>query len=325
VRIFDVVVIGNVTVDHVLTMVGPPPRGDKAYASALSAYPGGQAANAAYTMAGLGLSVRFVGRFGEDAAGRASWNSLVEAGCDLTGSVLVEGCPHNFAVVMVDSGTGERSIVTHCDARLSMPPDALAPGLFADVRAFYTDGTQPSASLRGLRLARDVGAMTIADAESHAGWLSQALPWLDELIAPNHVLLQLAGRAHETPDGELFPPAELLESITRRGPRTVVATAGAAGCTALVANSATTSIFVQAQEIRPLDTTGAGDAFHGGYVTARLRGLRPRRALEFATAVAAAACATAGPRTAMDRLHELAGELMRPRTPRWKGAGTTGG
>jgi len=306
----DVLVIGNVTVDHVLTLDGPPPRGEKAYASALSAYPGGQAANAAYTMACLGLAVRFVGRFGADAAGRESWNVLMEAGCELTGSMFVEDCPHSFAAVMIDSCTGDRSIVTYRDPRISMPQGALVPEGFADVRAFYSDGMEPAATLRGLRLARAAGVMTFADAES-TDWLSDGLPWLDELVSPATVLRELASEADQRPDDAPLPSAELLESIARRGPRTVVATAGAAGCAGLASEPAPTLVSVPALDICPVDTTGAGDAFHGGYLAARLRGFPLRQALEFATAAAAVACATWGPRPPMARLRELAHQLTK--------------
>jgi sugar/nucleoside kinase (ribokinase family) len=300
----DVLVLGNTTADRVMVVDGPWRAGTKAVAAGSRVVPGGEGANVAVTLAALGLRVHYLGRFGDDDAGAASRAALADAGCVLDGCVTVAGCPHHHAVVVVDRATGERSIVSHRDPRLDLPPDAVEPAWVERVGALSTDGQESAPSLAAAKLAREAGATVFADAERGDDALADLLPWVDELVVPLTVLRQLAGR--EATD------EKVVHAAARRGPRVVVGTAGADGCLAFADDHDHDRhhvAHVPAQPAAVVDTTGAGDAFQAGYIAARLGGARLEPALRFASTVAARKCGVAGPRLHAEGVAPLRADL----------------
>lgn len=315
-RPVDVLVLGNTTADRVMVVGGPWRAGAKAVAVASSDVPGGEGANVAVTLAALGLRVHYLGRFGDDGGGAASRAALERAGCLLDGCVPVPGCPHHHAVVIVDRATGERSIVSHRDPRLDLPPDAVAPEWVERARALSIDGQEPRPALAAARLAAGCGTTVFADAERGDAALGELLPWVDELVVPLAVLGELAGEAplaqRDGPSAAPTEPAHLLRAAADRGPVVVVGTAGARGCHALADGRA---VAVPAEPVAAVDTTGAGDAFHAGYIAARLRGAPAEDALRFATRVAARKCAVSGPRLRAADVQDLRAELAQAGVP----------
>jgi sulfofructose kinase len=297
-RPVDVMVLGNTTADRVMVVDGPWRAGSKQVAASSTIVPGGEGANVATTLAALGLRVHYLGRFGDDEGGEASRAALEAAGCLLDGCATVTGCPHHHALVVVDRATGERSIVSHRDPRLDLPAEAVGADWVGRARALSLDGQEAAPSLAAARLARDAGTTVFADAERADAALAALVPWVDELVVPLAVLVQLAGPGTS--------PEKAVRAAAGRGPRVVAGTEGAAGCVALADGEIAR---VPAQPATVVDTTGAGDAFHAGYIAARLRGSTPGAALRFGSSVAARKCGVPGPRLGSAALADLRAEL----------------
>lgn len=283
-----VLVVGNNTVDLVFRMPGMVRRDGKVQAESLTITAGGQAANVAHALALLGVPVRYVGAFGDDDSA-LSRRSLEDVGVDTSRCVLVAGCPAHRAAVLVDTRAGGRSIVMYKDSRLELAPEVITPDLIGGVRLVYLDNHEPRASVVAARLARARGIPVVADLESVSDLVVAVLADVDVLIAPAEVLRALTG------ENDLVP---MLRAVQRLGPRTVVATAGPRGADGVEALGPPTH--VPGRPCTVVDSTGAGDAFHAGYIAALLHGADFPARLNFATAVAARKCGVTGPRLTAD-------------------------
>jgi sugar/nucleoside kinase (ribokinase family) len=278
-----VVALGNVIVDHVFALPRPLVPDGKIMAQRYAAFAGGQAANTAVAMAILGLEVRFLGAFGDDAGAELSRRAFAARGIDLAHSQTHTDCAQQTAVVLVHGA--ERTIAIHRDARLTFDPDRIGPETLAGCALAYTDGHEGPASLQLGALARRAGLPLVIDLE-HAGPGERALAELaTHLVAPGQVIRALAGTDNL---------AEALRRLRGNGERCVVATLGAEGSLGLdLADDAPTACPARPCEV--IDTTGAGDAYHAGYVRALLDGGPLAQRMDFATRIAAAKVSTAGP------------------------------
>ncbi|MCO1575935.1 PfkB family carbohydrate kinase [Crossiella sp. SN42] len=294
---YDVVVVGNATIDYTLRIGAALHPGHKQVAHELARAVGGEATNACLVMSALGLRTNFVGRFGADPDGEQHRRFLLDHGCAVEGSILVPGADHHFAAVVVD-GNGERTIVTQKNPALTPDNTQLPPSLLRRCHAFFSDGREAEFSRYGLAAAKGLGVRTFADAED-ADWLGAALADIDELIVPEHVAVRFAG-------------TEVIEDAARKlladGPEVVVVTLGARG--SVVADADGRVEQVPAAPATVVDSTGAGDAFHGAYVAARIAGLAPAKAAVVGAVAGAATCEHVGPRAPGPEIARRCGPLL---------------
>lgn len=276
------VVLGDVMADVVAAASGPLARGSDTPARVHFAG-GGSGANVAWWAARLGGRVALVARVGDDAPGREAVAALQAAGVDAR--VEVDPArPTGCCVVIVEPG-GERSMLPDPganDAPLRVPEDLLAAGSHLHLAGYALLREGPRASaLDALARAGAAGMTTSLDPSSAA------------LLAPGafgslrvDVLRCNADELHAlTGSGD---PAALLELAAE-----VVVTRGAEG--ALWTDGARTER-VDAVAADVVDTTGAGDAFTAGLLTARLAGAAPAAALWAGARAAATAVAARGAR-----------------------------
>jgi sugar/nucleoside kinase (ribokinase family) len=280
-----VLVVGNNTVDTVYRVPGAMGPDTKRQAEALAVYAGGQAANVAYALALLGLPVRYLGAFGDDDGSALSRRSLAEAGIGTSGCVVVPRCPVHHATVVVDTLTGSRSIVMFKDDRLRLDPAAVTPDLLDGAAVLYLDNHEERASIAAAGLAQQRGIPVVADLETLSGRTLPILAQVDTLIAPRDVLRELTGESD---------PERLVRAAQLLGPHTVVATAGVEGAFGVEATGGI--VHVPSRPAELVDSTGAGDAFHAGYLAAFLAGAGFPARLRFGALVAAAKCGVGGPR-----------------------------
>jgi sugar/nucleoside kinase (ribokinase family) len=290
----DVLVIGNNTVDIVFAAGAALAADGKLQAETLSLYGGGQGANVAATLGLLGVPTRYFGAFGGGDFAELSKRSLLEAGVRVDARLTVSSCAQHAAAIVVDTSHRTRAVVMHKDERLKLDgvPAEMAP--LEGCRFVYTDGCEEAFSIALAKRALAQGIPVMADAETASDGALALLPFLDILVAPGKVLLALAGKR------ALKDAARLLLSW---GPREVVATLGSDGCEGFTASGRHCRL--PAERCAVVDTTGAGDAFHAGYLAAVLSGFDFEASLRFATQVAALKCGAPGPRATPERLSPL--------------------
>ena len=279
-RVVDVLGLGQCALDQVATVPRQPPRGGKARVSGWLERPGGQVATALLAAARLGRSTALVASVGDDAAAAAVLSPLREAGVDVTAVRAVPGARTQAAMIWVDEESGERTVLWHREAALALGPEDVPAEAIAHAGVLLLDAGDPVASLTAARRAQAAGTPVVLDADTAVDGLEELLAEVDFPILAEELARALWGGAEEA-----------ARRLAASGAELAVVTLGARGAVACGADGLVTS---PAFEIAPVDTTGAGDAFHGAFCDGLLAGLGPRDILRWSNAVAALNCLALG-------------------------------
>jgi sulfofructose kinase len=284
---FDVVGLGLNSIDLVAVVPEYPTRNSKQRLERFARMPGGQAATAVSVCARLGWSASYIGRFGDDDLGELSRTSLTSVGVDISRSKTVAGAANQFAVVLVDSSTGERTVLWQRDAGLTIDPATVEYDAVTAGRVLIVDCHETAAAARAARFAREAGSLTIVDVEKVRPRIDELLAHVDAIIASEQFPGEYTG--HESPGRALQALADEF-----RAPL-VCMTLGKDGS---LARCGGVEIRTPAFSVPCVDSTGAGDAFRGGFAAACLRAPEGEveDALLFANAVAGLNCRRLGAR-----------------------------
>ena len=284
---FDVVGLGLNSIDLVAVVPEYPARNSKQRLERFERMPGGQAATAVSVCDRLGWSASYIGRFGDDDLGELSRTSLTSVGVDISGSKTVAGATNQFAVVLVDSSTGERTVLWQRDAALTIDPATVEYDAVTAGRVLIVDCHETAAAARAARFAREAGTLTIVDVEKVRPRIDELLAHVDAIIASEQFPGEYTG--HESPGRALQALADEF-----RAPL-VCMTLGKDGS---LARCGGVEIRTPAFSVPCVDSTGAGDAFRGGFAAACLRAPEGEveDALLFANAVAGLNCRRLGAR-----------------------------
>ena len=286
-RPFDVAGFGLNSVDLVAVVAEYPALNSKQRLQRVARLPGGQIATAMATCARLGWRARYVGRFGSDDLGAISRDNLEREGVDISASQTMPGISNQFAVVLVDARTGERTVLWDRHPTLNMEPADVPRDAVTSGRLLIVDCHQTAASAQAARYARAAGIPTIVDVEKVRPGIGDLLQNIDAIIAAEEFPTALTGHEHL---------GEALRIIGREwGASLVCVTLGAKGSLAWCNGR---EIVTPAFPIDCVDSTGAGDCFRGAFAAACLR--MPHgdieEVLSYANAVAALNCRGLGSR-----------------------------
>ena len=289
-----VVAVGDLMVDVVATAAEPLARGSDA-AATVRRYGGGSAANVAAWLGAAGAAVALVVRVGDDAEGRGAVAELRAGGVDVRAAVDPV-LPTGSCVVVVEPD-GERTFLPDRAANAALAPEDLPADLFAagdhlHLSAYALLGDAPSraAALEALARARSVGMTISVDPASSAPLRRVGCEAFLAWVGGATVLLPNADEARAlTGEAEA---ARAAAALSRSSGAEVAVTLGAAG--ALWSDG----IAVVHETGTPVDgdSTGAGDAWAAGWLSARLGGAGVRDALRAANALGARAVAGPGAR-----------------------------
>jgi len=280
-------VVGNVNVDVLISPTSTlPPPGAEWPVDSIELRPGGAAANAGLTLAGLGSPPLVTGCVGDDDLGRLLLDELARAG--IHGGVAVVSGARTGVSVGFEAPGRDRSFFTSLGSLASFDV-SLVPEAALERRFVLLCGYNLLPRMRGdaarqlLRRAHDNGATTLFD----AGWdlddwpeparreVADLLPLVDVFLPNDDEATALTGE--EDP----LASARALQGISGGW---VVVKRGAAGCVAAGPHEA--ELAAPAPPVEVTDTTGAGDAFNAGLLHALARDLGWEEALTFATRVA---------------------------------------
>lgn len=286
----DVVGLGFTTLDHLGIVPHLPGLDEGQPMSAFSRQGGGPVAQALVTLARLGATVGFVGRVGDDEAGAIMRHDLLAEGVDVSRLQVESGATSAQCVILVDGPTGKRSICVHRGSATAVPPEGLDVAYLCAGRFLHLDGSSPDAALVAARAARTAGVRTCLDAGGPGPRLAELVGLTDVLIAGERFAISV------TEDGDYRAGAVRLLTM---GPKTVVVTRGEHGA---FTQTATTAFHTPAFRVPVVDTTGAGDVFHGAYLFGLLRRWDLPAVAEFASAAAALKCTELGGRAGIPRL-----------------------
>ena len=293
---FDAVGFGLNAVDHLIVVPEYPAFDTKIRLLEHKQSAGGQTATTMVSLRRLGLKTAYAGRFGSDPEGLFGFQTLKDDDVNVDFAEVVEGARNQIAFITIDARSGERTIVWDRDDRLAYKPED-APAEFGSMgRVLHLDAHDPPACVRVAQAARKSGAVVSADIDNVYEGLPELLPLIDIMIGSKEFPRRVTGITDER--------AALVELKARYGCALVGMTIGAAGAVVYGDGS-----FIESPGFAApggcRDTTGAGDAFHGGFLYGLLTGKDIETSLKLGNAVAAIKCSALGARTALPTKPEL--------------------
>jgi len=292
----DVAGFGLNAVDHLLVVTEYPAFDTKVRFRDYQKSAGGQTASAMVGLQRLGMKTAYAGRFGSDEDGQFGWHSVEHEGVNLDFAEMVAGAQTQVAFIIIDARSGERTIIWDRDDRLSYRPDEAPASLASRGRVLHLDAHDPPACAVMARAARASGTIVTADIDNIYEGLPELLPLIDVLITSSEFPYRLTGIRDL--------PTALIEVKRRYGCGIAGATLGARGAIVLCAERFLDSpAFAVPGGCR--DTTGAGDAFHAGFIYGMLHDEDLESCLKLGNAVAALKCRGLGARASLPTAAEL--------------------
>jgi sulfofructose kinase len=299
-REFDVVGLGESSLDFVAVVASPIHPDSKLPIERFETMAGGQTATALVACARLGHRARYVGALGGDDAGTFIRRSLQQESVDVA-AVTRDGVRSRVAVVLVETTTGKRTILERRDPRLALEPSEVDESLVTSGRLLLVDCVDIEASITAAKTARRSGIPVIVDVEQSSPRIDDLLRAIDVIVVARTFLDSFSGG---TAAGEAL---QRLDDEYQ--PALAIATLGPEGSLARYEGR---EIRTPALEVNVIDTTGAGDAFRGGFAASWLRsGATPdvERLLRHANAVAGLNCRALGAQAGLPYPTELDGYL----------------
>lgn len=291
---FDLVGVGLNATDTLLLVPQFPAYGGKVRIAREVISPGGQVASALAAAAKLGLRCKYIGTIGDDARGEMQMASLRATGIHLDNVEVRLGCANQHAYIVIDQTTGERTVFWDRPDCLTLHPDRITSASLAGARMLHIDGHDAPAVEKAARVARDLGIPVSCDVDTIYPGFERVLPWVDFLISSTEFPARWTGE----PDP--FRALERIQSEHRM--RVAAMTLGADGALALVEGK---FVYAPGFVVQCVDTTGAGDVFHGAFCYAVIKDMPVREALEFSCAMAALNCTQLGARGGLATADEV--------------------
>jgi sulfofructose kinase len=230
-----------------------------------------------------GLRTRYVGKVGDDPAATLHRAEFARLGVEAH-LFTAPNCPSQQAFILVDDAA-ERTVLWKRDDRLALHPSDLQREWILEARALHLDGHDTEAATTAATWARAAGVPVIADLDELYPGIDSLLPLIDYLITSRDIPGRISGQS------------DLRESLratqSRFSARLTAATLGPEG---VLAFDGAQFHYAPAFRVETIDTTGAGDIFHAGFIFGLLQGWTLPRQLEFACAAAALNCTGIGAR-----------------------------
>ncbi|MCX5800626.1 MAG: PfkB family carbohydrate kinase [Candidatus Eisenbacteria bacterium] len=307
-KVVDVVGLGYTATDYLSIVPRLPEPDTKLEALCLSIQGGGPVATGLVTVRRLGLSASYVGKVGDDDFGNFMLRELEREGIDVSRVVCEKGATSQFAFIMVDETSATRTIVWTRGSVNKLKKGEADLDLVDACKCLLLDDLEVEAAIEAAKRARLANVPIVLDAGSLRDGMRELVGLCDFVVASKEFGRQFSGEAG---------PLAAAQRIYDETGRVSVVTAGAEGAVCVCANG------VWRQEgfrVRAVDTTGAGDVFHGAFAAGIIKGWEIPKVLEFSCAVAAMKCRSLGGRPGIPSFVEAIAFLRRESTERWWGS-----
>lgn len=292
-RRFQVVGLGLNAVDWICLLPHYPAHNSKVRLDAMERLGGGQVATASALCARYGLKVRYLGRVGDDEIGRFSLGSLAQEPMDISCIETIAGAKSQFAIIIVDRPTGERTILWDRDDKLLYSPGELKRDRITDGQLLHLDGHDQAASIQAASWAAEAGMKVSLD-------IDKVQPGVEELLALTDFALPTVNFITRFAKTRDWRAALLRVQEHVRG--FVACTRGNQGCAAVWEGRICE---VPGFQVQAVDTTGAGDVFHGAFVYSLFQDWTVWKCLRFANAAGALSVTRLGARGGIPQLQEV--------------------
>lgn len=275
--------LGITVLDRVQLVDRLPTTGGKFVSKEYFEIGGGPAATASVAVAKLGHDVEFIGRVGGDSVATTMIEELNHYGVQTNHIITIEDSSSSFSSVLVDD-EGERMIINHQDPKLSRDTAMLESVDFSQFDAILCDVRWPEGAKYALEQAKRHGIPSVLDADISPD------PIADLVELADHVAFSEVGLSNFVQTEEVEAGLRLAQERTEGK---VYVTVGKDGCFWLENGSLE---HVAAPVVDAIDTTGAGDTFHGALTVAVAEKMDSHVGVKFSNLVAAIKCTKLGGR-----------------------------
>jgi len=283
-----VIGLGQASLDFITRVSGFPLEDEKKEVIGFTEQGGGPVATALVSLGRLGVAVSFSGVVSDDYAGRKIREELIKEGVNIDGLVVRGGGASQRAFIIVNRESGSRTILWKRPIVVELAPEEVRQEWVRGADCLLLDGLMEGASLRAAEFAGAEGIPVVLDAGSPRPGVLRLLPKVDYIVGS-----EVFSR-YFSPS-----PREAVCKIADFGPKAVTVTLGEGGSVSWQGGRVFST---PAFKVKAVDTTGAGDVFHGGYVFGLLKGWPLEKITRFASAFAALKCLAPGGRTGIPTL-----------------------
>jgi len=289
---FDVVGMGLNSVDFLSMVPEFPAPNSKMKMLRFSKQGGGQVATAIVALSRWGVKTKYIGKVGEDELGQFSLHSIHQEGVDVSSVTIEPNATNQFAMIIVEGPSGERTIIWNRDERLMYREGELRKEEVCSGKLLHLDGHDIHAAIQCARWAKEEGIPTVIDLDKVEPLTSELIKEIDFVITSSRFPMLYTG---------ISDPKKALGELQKHTSGFLCTTLGHQGAVALVNGE---FLHVKGFEVNTVDTTGAGDVFHGGFIYGLLQNWEVAEILRFANAVAALKCRELGGRKGIPTLKE---------------------
>jgi ribokinase len=278
----QIVGLGMAALDIILRSRDMPTWEKGVRMSAIAIEGGGPVATAMVAVSRLGVSAGFIGTVGNDRLGAIKKQTLVEYGLDVSHIVTRPAPEDQTVIVQVHQDTGERVFSGLDVVRVPLTAAEIDRDYITSAQYLHLDGWHPDAALQAARWMHQAGKAVMLDGSSTRGPIP---PAMRALVGQSDIVICGSGFGQALTGRE--DVWDIGKAIVDMGPRIAVQTEGDAGSFTVTREE---RFHVPAFDVDVVDTTGAGDVFHGAYLVGLLQGWDLRTVTIFSTAVSAIKC-----------------------------------
>lgn len=290
----QVIGLGQACIDYLGTLPSYPQEDGKVELVDLLIRCGGPASTALVTLSRLGIMTSFLGSISNDSFGMKIMDNLKHEKVDVSLLKIIPGYSSQFAFIAVTKKSGKRTILWH---RGSVPPleaKDVDISCFPNASILHVDSLMIEASVEAAKQAKSKGMTVVMDGGTMRQGTKELVEVVDILIASETFATPLVANQAFHDDA--------LSALRDLGPQQVVITLGAEGSIGLNEQG----IMRQAAfPVKAVDTTGAGDVYHGAYIYGILQGWEMSQCMRFAAATAALKCRKFGAQTGIPDLDTI--------------------
>lgn len=285
--------IGQCSLDHLVLIDTYPAVDTKKEILELHEQGGGPVATALVALSRWGVRCRFHGIVGDDDAGKKIQSSLIEEGVAVSGLLTREKAASQVAFIAIENETAKRTIFWRRPTGRPLQPEELSADFLDGSVLLLLDGLMRDVSIYAAEKAREHGIPIVLDAGRLRAGMPDLMKLSDYVVASEELAKDLGW----------YPCREtLLRERENLGVKVLTITLGERG--SMTASSDNDYIEIPAFQVYAVDTTGAGDVFHGGYIYGLLNHWSIKETVTFASAAAAIKCTRIGGRHGIPRLSE---------------------
>ena len=287
-----VVGLGQCSIDVIGAVDEFPKPDEKTELVDLRIQGGGPVATALVTLARWGVRTACIGVVGGDTFGDFILSDLAGEGVDVSAMVRTPSARSQFALVVAEAGTGNRNIFWNRGVQAPPETASLDLAMIPQASCLHLDGLMSEASIAAARLAHANDVPVMYDGGTLREGSIELARLTDYLVVSHKFSIQYL---------DADDPPRAARKLAALGPAMVTVTLGAGGSVTFTKDRAFTQ---RALEIDAVDTTGAGDVFHGALIYGIIQGWDAARAVRTATAAAGLKCLEPGGRAGIPVLEE---------------------